>query len=381
MDILSFHKISRPIIEAGATIDMRPRAMWQPRILRTDGTWRYPWGDQWHGNHILNQFVDGFLSNPTTTKGAFFSTINGTAQATSSLSFASLFSESLDTAASYWFLRMRVGTGTAPATQSDTSITNPKTSDAIGIGNTGTISASNGNLVYTITRRFAAATGTEVWTEGGLMRIGPNTFNEGNRGWLGATYNAGSTFNEDRLQSRILFPQAVTVNTGEVLELVCAVTVPTLAVNAQTVTFATQNGMNISGQLKLVGTSASIIGGTIDNTAGTLTANTQLPLISDWTASRAGLSALTSHAAFNTASSSLAGNDVQGVWAAYTTGSRFRDMTFTWPVGTPATNTNLRSITIYRNGSNTTSGYQLLLDNQQTKASNAAMSVTFRWQL
>jgi hypothetical protein len=162
-----------------------------------------------------------------------------------------------------------------------------------------------------------------------------------------------------------------------------AVTVPTLAVNGLPVSLAAQNGVNISGLLKLVGSSEAIIGGTVNLTTGQETANTQYPIISDWTASRAGLSSLTSHAAYNTASSALSGNDVQGVWSGYSTGTRKRSMSFTWPIGTPASNTNFRSITIYRNNTspNNTSGYQLLLDNQMTKASTAALQVTFEWQL
>jgi hypothetical protein len=383
MQILVFNKITKPIYETGATIDLSPKAAWQPRVMRTDGTFRYPFGEHWIPNHILNQFVDGFLSNPVSSgtggKGAFFSQYQG--NNVTSLSFGSLFTP----VPGEWDLHMQVGTGTGAAAQSNTALTSPATSTTVVAGNAVSMSPTNGNLVYTITRRFAAAGGGgATWTEGGLWRVLKTGASIG--GPLGASFpteGGGAWANGARLQSRVLFPSPIVLAAGEVLDLVCAVTVPTLAVNGLPVSLAAQNGMNISGVLKIVGTTAAIAGGTINNTTGVLTANTQYPIISDWAASRAGLSSLTSHAAYNNASSALSGNDVQGSWQAYSSGTRRRDMVFTWGSGTPASDTSFRSITIYRNstGSNNTSGYQLLLDNEMTKLSTGTLAVTFRWQL
>jgi hypothetical protein len=63
MDILSFNKITKPIYEGGATISLKPESEWFFEVRRTDGTIRYPFGDKWIKNVVLDQFKNQVLNN------------------------------------------------------------------------------------------------------------------------------------------------------------------------------------------------------------------------------------------------------------------------------------------------------------------------------
>jgi hypothetical protein len=383
MDILPFYRISKPVLETGVTANLKPCGFWQPRVIRPDGTIRLPFGDNWIENHITNDFWNGFLSDRASTKGSFF-TGSGTSTIFESGSFASLFATYWRVSdAVAWPIWLEVGTGTAPSSNADTTLTNAQIRAADTPGNGAFIDPLTGDIKFTLSQQWAPApAGGQVWTEAGMRRGIRGGISTGAQGHLGATYS--SSVNQTRLQARVVFPAPIAVNEGEILVLTWQVVVPTLAVSGIPITVSSKLGMNISGLLKVVGTSTALIGGTVTNDGLITQANSnfQHPLISDFTPSHAGLSALTSHAAYNTASAALSGNDIAGVWQPYTTNSRGRSMMFTWPIGTPATDTMFRSITIYRNNTspNNTSGYQLLLDNAMTKVANASLVFTFHWQ-
>jgi hypothetical protein len=164
-----------------------------------------------------------------------------------------------------------------------------------------------------------------------------------------------------------------------------AVVMPTLAVTPQTITISAQNGMNISGQLKCVGTVAQLAGGTISDTGvwtPTPSGNLSHGLLPNCNETvKLGLSTQATFPAAFAASTNISTNLVSPAWAAYTQNTYTRLTTATWGIGTPVADTAFRSISLCgsRHTIDTGGGYQLLLDADMTKAAASSLTVGFRF--
>ena len=248
------------------------------------------------------------------------------------------------------------------------------TSTRASSGNSADVDATTGNAIMTINVVFAAAltnmTIREACLTHGATLSGPT--------WLNLSPPNGWSLN------RVVLPNPIVLSAGDVLTMSFTLVVPTLAITPQTVSLPAQNGMNISGQLKLIGNAASILGGTV-TVAGVLTADT-----SSGSAGVNGGGAvfplnprggLTTATAFPTQLTNTTGMNANisstHVFGPYTQWTLFRDFTTTW--NSAFATTNFRSITLYLG--NGTYGYQLLLDNQQTKELNRTLSINWRFAL
>jgi hypothetical protein len=369
MNIYSFHKLTRPYYEGGLTIDCRPRGKFLVEVRRTDGTIRRPFGDHLIENTFLNQWRDGQLGG-TGNSGTSNTNSNvgwGFGSATDSNTWLDLF---------YTRASIAVGSGSTAASAADTALGNAIRHDstAFTAGNAVTWSQSTGDVVYTIKEQFPVETATVTYREAGI-RIATGGTNSERINSL--------DINSNRLINRVVFPANVTLVSGEVLILTLAVTVPTLAkTGGKTITISAQNGMNISGALRITGTEAAIVGGTVTG-GGVVNRNTNLIML--WSPHQTLRGLLGTQTAFDTVNANPSWgstNQVIGAWGSYTNGQYFRDATFTWSSGTPATNTDFRSI-LFRPSGTTSSygGYHLLLDNQQTKASAGALALSLRFSL
>lgn len=356
MDILTFNKLTKPIYESEISIDCRPRAKWLVEVKRPDGTIRKPFGDQWIKNLFTNAFANGILGGPGNTQGWGFSAAFIPAL-TSMARLLYTYNATSPTT------RIVAGSGSTAPSNSDTALQTfvKSTQTNYVVGNSISQSSTTGNIVYSVKVEFSAETGSATYREAGVEH--ETTAN----GCLGQT--SGS--NVKILMNRVVFPSNVNLVSGEQLILTLAVTIPTLAVTGQTITIAAQNGMNISGTLRCIGTSAAIVGGTV-TANGVVTVNTDYPLLFNvGELPAAGLTTATTFPSFNTNSSGLGSNGVNGIWSSYTTNSRNRSVLFQWGSGVPVSNTDFRSITFRSRSGNTINGYQLLLNNQMTKATTA----------
>lgn len=341
---------------------MKPESKWLFEVRRTDGTIRYPLGDRWVDNVVLDQFKNHVLNY-----GGMGYYNGGTGRY---YDFLNLFF--LDTVYNSRPV-IELGSSSTAAVSTQTALQSYITSDNgyYAIGNTASISASTGDFVATIKKTFAVETGSVTYREAGLK------YSTAQNAFANIT-SAGLLVN------RVTFPD-ITLSAGEQLIATVAVKVPTLTVTGQTITIAAQNGVDISGTLKLVGTTSRILGLNTLTTAGVLTNNgatygTIFPSGQNPTSTNLFyLTTTASHATFNTAASGLNSN-VAGTnaWAAYTTNNFYRDFTGTWASG--GSNITFQSINLITGGGGV-SGYQLLCTGSQTKNSASTLSLSLRFSL
>jgi hypothetical protein len=370
MNILSFHKISRPIYEGGATIDLSPKAVWQIRVRRSDGTYRYPFGDNWIPNLFINRFANGLLGSG---QGTNWGTNPGPNAWTETYSFIG----------GYFYgtgkgRKFAVGSSSVAATASQTALQSEIRADSTASsGNDASISFTNGDISYTISETFPTETSTVTYNEAAIKQT---TASSGSAGMINGLTSAG-------IFNRLVFPGPVILQAGEALALKLSITINSCAsTNGKTITIAAQNGVNISGALKLIGTSASILGGVVTSAGSVTSTDTTYPLLFNTNQTPNAL--LSTATTFSTQGTNPTWGDTNtgsGAWSAYSTDSRLRDATFTWGNGTPASNTNFRSI-LMRSGAaagisagTVRGGYQLLLDNEMTKDSTATLILSLRF--
>lgn len=380
MQILSFNKISKPILETGATIDLTPKAVWQVRVRRTDGTYRYPFGEHWFPNLFIDRFADGLLRDGgDSVSGPVYnwSTNNGASTWTQQRSFIH----------DYFFggtttgRKIAVGSSNTPVVATQTALQNEIRADSVASsGNDASINFTTGGITYTISEIFPAETGSVTYQEAAIKQTlaGGGSYTQKSINGL----TAPGIFN------RVVFPGAVTLSAGEALAIKIAITIQSCAgTNGKTITLSAQNGMNISGQLKLIGAKNSLLGGTVTSLSVT-TLDVDYPLL--FSTNHAPLGVLSTLTSFSTQDTNpIWGNTnlAQGAWSAYSNGTRYRDATFLWSSGSPSSDTAFRSI-LLRSGNNTSiasgtvrGGYQLLLDNEMTKATTATLAVSLRFSV
>lgn len=369
MQILTFSNITRPHYEGGLTIDCRPRGKFLVEVRRTDGTIRRPFGDHLIENTFLNAWRDGQMGGTSIPTGntdvASAFSWGGGGNASNLHTWLDLFYGAQSCIA--------IGSGSTAALASDTALETSIRIDSTPYagGNVITWSQSTGDVVYTIKEEFPAETGSVTYREASI-RINSTAL-------TGQSIN-GLTGASNRIINRVVFPANVILASGEVLILTIAVTVPTLAkTTGKTVTISAQNGMNISGELRCICSQAALVGGTVTG-GGVRTRNTAFTMLFGSNKNNSGLlSTKTSFDALGTDPSWGATNQVTAFWSAYTAGQYSRDVVYTWASGTPAADTAFRSILMRPASSGTVGGYQLLLDNEQTKAAVGALSFGLRF--
>jgi hypothetical protein len=383
MDILVFNKLTKPIYEGGATIDLRPKGMWQVSVRRSDGTYRYPFGEHWLPNLFINRFANGLLGSSVDTtgpyrnwsaNGAFFGNIQ-----TSTWSFINGYFFGSTTGR-----KLAVGSSNAAVVATQTALQAEVRADSTPTsGNSADINFTTGGITYVISEVFPTETGTVSYSEAAIKHSPPA---------ISGRYINGINNPNSGILNRIVFPGSVTLNAGEALALKISVTIQSAAgTNGIPIDIAAQNGVNITGDLKLIGTSASILGGTVTS-LGVPTINRDYPLLFNTDLAPYGiLSTLTSFSTQDTNPTWGNTNPASGAWAAYTTDTRYRDATFTWGTNVPASNTNFRSICFRSLGfdnaaanpgvSTALGGYQLLLDNEMTKETTATLQLSLRFSV
>jgi hypothetical protein len=243
------------------------------------------------------------------------------------------------------------------------------TSTKAGTGNVADVDAITGNAIMTANWQFDPMPSPYTIKEVSVF---------GAERWHSTTSSA--------IFNRIVLSSPVVLDTNDVLVMSYTLVIPTLAVTAQTVTLAAQNGMNISGQLKLIGTKRTILGGevtaagvaTIDTSSSTAGgSNTQGGSIFPGNARGGLITATTFPTVFtNTTGWATAQSSTQA-WAAYTAGSFTRTYETVW--NTAFATTNFRSVVLYLG--NGTNGYQLLLDAQQTKESGKQLAIGWTFSI
>lgn len=368
MNILSFSKITKPIYEGGTTINLRPRGEWFVQVRRTDGTFRYPFGDKWIKNVFTNRWANGQLGTPDSIGSSGRSWSAASSWRGNTFSWLSLFYGG--------YPSIEVGSGTTTPSATDTALATSIRFDSTPYitGNTISWNQTSGDIVYTIKEQFPTETGSVTYNEAGIRILNSS---------VAAGSINGLSLSQAGLLNRVVFPSSIILSAGEQLILTVAITKPSLASSAgKTITIAAQNGVNISGVLKAVGTQASLAGGTV-TASGTATIDT---LYADlFNTFNTPVALLSTKTAFDTAGTNPTWgttNQVNGVWDAYTTNNRYRDIGFQWGSGTPAANTNFQSI-LFRDRTTATAqgGYQLLLDNQQTKVAADTLALSLRFSV
>jgi hypothetical protein len=363
----------RTVKEYLAEVSLKPKAKWLAEVRDTDGTIRPAFNGEWFDNLFLNTFRDSFFNNG-------FSVVGNNNGQNAKGSLLSMFFGNSNQNYIYWTTRMSVGGSSTPATVTQTGLqAYIKDSNAVyPTGNTASMNPTNGDAVFTLKQQFAIEIGTITYKEA-CLKIS-NTLNGGGNTILGIANYSSLNLN------RVVFPAGLTLTVGQQLILTCAITMPTAAVTPIPVTLAAQNGVNISGNLQLVGTSSSILGGVVGANGIITSDDVTLPLLPDTASSTRfstlpflGLTTASSFPSYNSNTTGMQTNSVAGVWSTYTNGTGFMDLTANWGLGNPASDTAFRSICV-----GTTSGvngYQLLLANQMTKQASAMLSIAFRFSL
>lgn len=365
--ILPFHRISAPqVLEGGTDISLKPTGKFRVEVRRTDGTIRLPFGDRFIDNVILNNFRNKVMASGGIAKNNYspYTSVYGT--------FLTTFYQSNFNAATT--SQLYVGTSSTPADATQTALqgTVQAAASYTSVGNSITINSTTGDIVAVVCKQFAAQASNITLNECGL------SITSGSQATLVFFNNESYT---TTLVNRCVFPSPVVLVAGEVLYLTFAMTIPTLASTAQTVTLASQNGFDVSGQLKLVGTANAMIGayayayGTSQvqdsTTMGSFFPQTQAAPVF-------ALSTVSSFPSFGVAASGLDANAAgSSGWGTYTNNSYQRDYNGIW-ASAAGPFTDMRSIYLGKGGA---SGYQLLLDNPMTKAVGSTLNFGLRFSM
>ncbi len=240
------------------------------------------------------------------------------------------------------------------------------------IGNSATIDPTTGNQVWTARMVFGAAPKAMTIREAAIG---------GSMLWRASGTNPASRWSHKVLSSPIV------LDTGDVLTMSYTLVTPTLAVTAQTISLAAQNGMNLSGQLKLVGTIDNMQGGSLLGTNGQMTggstSNNQSAtqggaLYPSWPAW--GLSTDSTFSAFGAnpaATWSNSGLANTNAYSPYTAGTYNRTISGQWNPGART----FRSIYLKQGTNVLGAGYQLLLDAEQTQAADKTLVVSLNFAI
>lgn len=390
-------------VDGGIDINLSPSAEWFVEIKDTDGTIRPAKcceGGKWIKNTFTNGFKDQFC-------GGAFATDNGTVNT----NMIGIFYGQGTVFPPYF--QMGTSNTAAAATQTCLQAYSKTATAFYSTGNNITFN-SNGNIVVAVKQSFATEVGTTTYYEAGQpIYIGPGT--PGN--FLGNSPSASANTPANYvLMNRVVFGAGIPVTAGQTVIMTMAVTIPSLYNNPATVSIGASNGINISGQLALVGTQATIAGGTVTG-AGAYTPGTYQWTLWPTCAGHNALNALngnhvfalTGHNSIITAgtnganmssgttnsivalpaSSSITSTYTPGSFTAppYTTGvggsyagsgNFSRNMMATWIPGNPASPTGYNSLMFALAG---VSGYQLLFTSQQTFGSGATFIFTLNFAI
>lgn len=363
MNILSFNKITKPIYEGGLTLDSRPQGRFLVEVRRTDGTIRRPFGDHLIDNTFLDVWRDYHIGYTTINDGW------GNGASANANTWLDFFYGAKSSIA--------VGSGSAPASAADTVLGNPIRHDSTpyASGNAATWNQSTGDVVYTIKEEFPAETGTVTYREAGIRLTAIS-------GTTGSINGLARNTSENALMNRVVFPSNVTLDSGEVLILTIAVTIPTLAsTSGKTVTIGSQNGVNISGVMKMCMPQNDLIGGTV--TGGGVMTRVASPTNNAQPATLSVFCKLNNSTTAGTLGSNLSGGtssvEVSRVLGSWSPGQTYRDFGFTFGSNIPTTNFTFRQLQFRVTA--TSASTQLLLDNNMIKASAGVLAFSLRYSV
>ena len=347
----------RKFQDYGLQVDLKPRGFYQAEVMRANGRVdKYPVEE----NAINPKFRDYLLqrisevTDNATGSNRFQSLLFGTSAGQTTMVIGS----NGDAINAY----DQTALWTHPADRAVNEYL-AHTTTMETTGNQAEIDATTGNLVMTVRMRFAAATSTQTVREVAI-------------GGTNCYMAVGAWFQTARI-SRSALSSPIVLNIGDVLTMSYTMVIPTLTITPQTVTLAAQNGMNLSGQLKLVGTYDNIRGGTV-SASGSVSGSA---VSSNTTTSHGGalfaarqwsMSDLTAFPALNTNTAATAYNIAEATssaWGTYTANSFNRTISGQWSPGART----FRSLFLRR--ANSGAAYQLLLDSSQTQAADKTLVV------
>ncbi len=344
--------------ELGLEVNLKPEGYYDCEILRANGQMEKPWA-QPQKNAINPKWKDNFLNTGTvqSSNGRFLDLLFQ-----SSIGHWMTFGSdagainSYDQAASWTHFGDRTVNAVVGATNSyDT------------IGNSATIDPITGNIVMTA-RMVYVATSAQTIRE---VAFG------GAQAWAGSSYGTASRL------SRAVLASPIVLNQNDTLFMSYTLVIPSLAVTPQAVTLAAQNGMNLSGQLKLVGTVAEIIGGVV-SVSGQLSGPTTYTVQSSSSGGmiyptwpRWGMSTDATFPVFNNAATNLAAVAAANTTSqpAYTSGTYNRNWNGQFSPGART----FRSLSLSQFSGSV--GYQLLLDAAQTQAADKTLVVSLNFAI
>lgn len=300
-------------------------------VVSPDGSIKYPLGDRFHKNLILNSGLDMLFGNGQAGQG-----------------FASVFTA------------CRAGTGNTAANIADVVLSNQVSTstsyDALAGANSTTIDTANSRSIHKRTFNFGVA-------------VSNINYNE-----VGFSNNSSSVSN---LFSRVVLPATVTVLTGEILKVVYQLSCALLQTTTGSSVVLSNGGFNGAGSIRCIGAFASIFG-TV-NSNGSETVN-QAPdflgrLSTAWLLTNAAFPGI--NTALSPAYAGVSEPDSRSATAVgpYTAGTFFKDLTYVWTASVPAsTVATVRSV-MFNNVSN---GSLWLFNTNQTKANTVSLTLVNR---
>jgi hypothetical protein len=354
--------IPNPRLEAELVIRPQIEGYFDCEITHANGTKSKPW-DKPQKNSISHAYLNTLFANNFSGNGGFGSMFRLLFNTTSSLAIGPSDTPLAASAIP--------GDWNANLTSGNTALLLGRpifnTATKVGTGNVADVDSTTGNAIMTGNWQFAPMPSAFTVREVSLYN---NSIGTVNTNWFGVS--GGAVWN------RIVLSSPIVLSANDVLTMSYTLVIPTLAVTAQTVTLAAQNGMNISGQLKLIGTKRTILGGevtgagvaTIDAASGTAGGG-QGGAIFPGNARGGLITATTFPSVFTNTTGWATNQSSTQAWQSYTSGSFTKTYETVW--NTAFATTNFRSIVLYLGGG--TNGYQLLLDNQQTKELNKQLTV------
>lgn len=357
---MNIHIPTHPL-ELGLEINLKPRGFFDCEILRANGATERPWKTpqentilKYFRNQIGNTGFGGYnnLSMLAMIAGGYKGIILG-------------LSDIAATGAEGG------GSGVTAALGGPLYSPWANSTNAAGSGNSAIVDPTTGNCILTRRVVFYPAPSEVTLREAAYHTSGTSP-----GAWINAQVNSDISF------SRAVLSNPIVLGAGDVVTMSYSIVIPTLAITPQTISLPPQNGMDLSGQLKLIGTESHICGGTITGagvvtffnssmTAGLGQGGGIYPIYPRW-----GLTTAAAFPADLTATTGMNANpsDTQG-WSAYGWNSYFRDFTGQWNLASgPFT---FRSINLYLGAG--TNGYQLLLDASQTKENSRVLAVAMRF--
>lgn len=304
-------------------------------VVQKDGTERFPLGKKFRKNLVLNSGLDLLFNSGAVNLG-----------------FGNVF------------LACRAGTGNTAPNVADTVLVNQ-------------VNSTNSYLTTTGACGSSSDTATSSRTHKRTFNFNPEVANV-NYNELGWSNSVSAAAN---LYSRVVLGSTVTVQTGESLRVVYQQRIVMAQATTQSSVTLSSGSFSGNGNIKVVGTFIDLFG-TINSNGSETAANAPLLL------GRLGPAWLLQNSSFPAINvgltpsySGINATDSQSANASgtYTAGQFRIDLTYVWSAAVPATTvTNVRSFLFGAIVTLVGTGFQWLLNANQTKANTASLTLVLR---